>query len=290
MPDPAPPPAWPQELQTAFGVPRHPLGNRFVYAVISSRAGGLSLGVNLNPNGHCNFDCPYCEVDRGRLSANAQLDIRAMTDELERTLLALRLGILQRPPWFESLAPSLRELRQVALSGDGEPTLAPDFVGAVEAVVGVRARDRFFKLALLTNGTELHRLAVARGLALFTPADEIWIKLDGGSQKYLETVNRPEVPLEKILENILLIARQRPVVIQSLFPSVRGEKPPEPEIQAYAARLCELVAAGAQIAQVQIYTATRPRVRRDWGPLPSRVLSQIGQTVRQATKLRVEVY
>ena len=50
--------------ETAFDRPRDWLGNRFVYAVISARARGLSLGVNVNPDKKCNFDCSYCEVDR----------------------------------------------------------------------------------------------------------------------------------------------------------------------------------------------------------------------------------
>lgn len=50
--------------QAPFGRPREFLGNRFVYAVISQRAHGLSIGINLNPNKACNFDCAYCEVNR----------------------------------------------------------------------------------------------------------------------------------------------------------------------------------------------------------------------------------
>ena len=42
--------------ETAFDRPRDFLGNRFVYAVISSRAGGLSLGVTVNPDKRCNFE------------------------------------------------------------------------------------------------------------------------------------------------------------------------------------------------------------------------------------------
>ena len=276
--------------ETAFDRPRDWLGNRFVYAVISSRAGGLSLGVNMNPDHLCNFDCFYCEVDRRSPSPEKELEVDVMAAELHRTLQAVRRGQLRSRPVYQSLPAELVQLRHVALSGDGEPTLAPNFVEAVQAVARVRALGGFFKIVLLTNGTGLDQPEVLRGLEILTRSDQIWIKLDGGSQAFLDRVNRPNVPLEKILANILLVGRQRPVVIQSLFPEVNGEEPPFEEIQEYAQRLKELKAGGAQISLVQIYSAARPGVHSEWGHLPLRVLSQISQTVRQIAGLRAEVF
>ena len=100
----------------------------------------------------------------------------------------------------------------------------------------------------------------------------------------------PSVPLEKILSNILLLGRQRPVVIQSLFPAINGEEPPLEEIEQYAHRLLELKNAGAQISLVQIYSATRPSPNSESGHLPLKVLSRIAQTVRQTTGLTAEVF
>ena len=280
----------PPARETAFDRPRDFLGNRFVYAVISSRAGGLSLGVNMNPDRQCNFDCSYCEVDRHTPSHESKLAADVMATELHRTLLAVRQGQLRSRPWYQSLPAELLQLRHVALSGDGEPTLAPNFIEAVEAVVRVRALGGFFKIVLITNGTGLDQPVVLRGLEFLTKSDEAWIKLDGGTQGFVDKVNRPNVPLEKILANILLVGRQRPVVIQSLFPAIHGEEPPFEEIHEYAMRLKELKAGGAQISLVQIYSAARPGVHAEWGHLPLRVLSQIAQTVRQTAGLRAEVF
>jgi wyosine [tRNA(Phe)-imidazoG37] synthetase (radical SAM superfamily) len=280
----------PPVRETAFDRARDWLGNRFVYAVISSRAGGLSLGVNMNPDRLCNFDCSYCEVDRRSASPERQLLVDVMAAELHRTLLAVRQGQLRSRPWYQSLPAELLQLRYVGLSGDGEPTLAPKFVEAVQAVTRVRALGGFFKIVLLTNGTGLNQPEVLRGLEALTKSDEIWIKLDGGTQSFMDKVNRPNVPLEKILANILLVGRQRPVVIQSLFPAIHGEEPPPEEIQEYAQRLKELKAGGAQISLVQIYSAARPGVHAEWGHLPLRVLSQISHVVRQVAGLRAEVF
>ena len=84
-------------------------------------------------------------------------------------------------------------------------------------------------------------------------------------------LNKADCPLEKILTNILFLARQRPVIIQSLFPAINGEGPPASEIEAYVQRLKELKEAGAQIPLVQIYSATRPTAHSECGHLPLRI-------------------
>jgi wyosine [tRNA(Phe)-imidazoG37] synthetase (radical SAM superfamily) len=276
--------------ETAFDRPRDWLGNRFVYAVISSRARGLSLGVNVNPDKKCNFDCSYCEVDRRVPSTENKLDVEVMATELRKTIAYIQSGKLAARPAYHSLPAELLQLRQVALSGDGEPTLASNFIEAIQAVVRLRAVGGFFKVVLYTNGTGLDLPQVQRGLEFLTKSDEIWIKLDGGTQSFIDKVNRPDVPLEKILSNILLVGRRRPVIIQSLFPAIHGDEPPFEEIREFALRLKELKAGGAEISLVQIYSAARPGVNAEWGHLPLRVLSEIAQTVRQTAGLRAEVF
>ena len=278
--------------ETAFGYPRDFLANRFVYIVISPRAGGLSIGVNMNPDKACNFDCLYCEVDRKKPGAEARLDIKTMASELRTTLQTVRSGGLRELPRYQVLPAHMLQLQHVALSGDGEPTLTPDFPEVVQRVVHVRAISGlpFFKVVLITNATGLDRSPVQQGLRLLTREDEVWAKLDGGTEGYLARINRPQVPLSKVLANILLIGRQRPVVIQSLFPAIEGAEPPEGEIGEYAQRLKELKAGGAQISLVQIYSATRPMSQALCGHLPLRALSKIAQTVRDVAGLRVEVF
>jgi wyosine [tRNA(Phe)-imidazoG37] synthetase (radical SAM superfamily) len=278
--------------ETAFGSPRDFLDNRFVYVVVSARARGLSVGVNMCPDKNCNFKCVYCEVHRNGEIPPEPLDVEVMAAELKKTLAYVRGGRLRERPWYRTLPDELLQLRHVALSGDGEPTLSPSFGAALQAVVHVRALSGFpfFKLVLLTNATGLDQPQVLHGLRHLTRSDEVWAKLDGGTQAYVNKVNRPSVPLDKILSNILLLGRQRPVVIQSLFPAINGEEPPLEEIDQYAHRLLDLKKAGAQISLVQIYSATRPSPNSQSGHLPLKVLSRIAHTVRQTTGLTAEVF
>jgi len=278
--------------ETAFGRPRDFLNNHYVYAVISSRARGLSLGINVNPDKYCNFDCVYCEVDRRQVAPVAQLDVEEMTSELRRTIAFVQQGRLPELPAFRALPAELLQLRHVALSGDGEPTLAANFAEVVEAAIGVRALGGFpfFKMVLITNGSGLDQPQVIAGLEHFTNSDEIWVKLDGGTQEFIDRVNRPKVRLDQSLANILSLARQRPVVIQSLFATINGEEPAYGEIRQYAERLKELKNGGAQISVVQIYSATRPVSQNDCSHLPLKTLSFIAQTVRNVAGLKAEVF
>jgi wyosine [tRNA(Phe)-imidazoG37] synthetase (radical SAM superfamily) len=278
--------------QAVPGATRHFFDNRFVYCVLSQRARGLSIGVNLNPDGRCNFDCVYCEVCRGRSRRDKEIVMDVMVGELEKMLRLAHDNRMDRLPPFERTPRDFLQLEEVALSGDGEPTLCPNFIDVVQAVVHVRAQGElpFFKIVLITNCTGFDRAPVQSGMQLLTSRDEIWAKLDAGTQACMDRVNRPGISLERLLKNILLVARQRPVVIQSLFPLIDGEEPSAGEIEEYVQRLRELKEAGAQISLVQVYSAHRPAAHGGVRHLPLRTLSLIARRVRDATGLRAEVF
>jgi wyosine [tRNA(Phe)-imidazoG37] synthetase (radical SAM superfamily) len=261
--------------------------------VISPRARGLSLGVNLNPGKYCNFDCIYCEVDRSDVRPmNVPVNVKAMSSELEEMLPAADSDLGERYPIFRGLPKELLQLRHVALSGDGEPTLCPNFDEVLETVIHLRASSRVppFKIVLITNASGLDRPEVIYGIDLLTPRDEIWAKLDGGTQEYFDYLNRSEVTFTQILENIRNLGRRRPVVIQTMIPALHDQSPFEREISEYIARLGELKEAGADISLVQIYSANRPTAHSECSHLPLRELSAIAKAVRARTGLRTEVY
>lgn len=277
---------------TAFGWPRDFLGNRFIYAVISQRAHGLSIGVNLNPAKYCNFDCVYCEVERGKPRQEQPVDINVMAGELAAMLELAGQNKLRDQPRFRKIPTELLRLKEVALSGDGEPTLCPNFDRAVEAVLRVRSQQpQFFKIVLISNTAGLFLPHVQAGWQQLTLEDEIWLKLDAGTQKYMDRVNRPDhMTLQNVMANILQIGQLRPIVIQSLFPLLDGDEPEPEEIDCYIHRLQELMAGGTQISLVQIYSAHRPAQNPNCRHLPLGSLSAIARRVREQTRLRAEVF
>jgi wyosine [tRNA(Phe)-imidazoG37] synthetase (radical SAM superfamily) len=279
--------------------PRNFFNNRFVYLVISQRTHGLSIGINLNPDRLCNFDCSYCEVDRTGAAPAGRLDCAVMSDELRRMLAAVDDGEIAALPEYRAVPKELLVLKAVALSGDGEPTLCPNFAEVVESIIHVRAEQRiFFKLILISNATGLHLPEVQRGLEQFSGEDELWLKLETGTQEAMDRINRPVgSPLKNppptlglAMHNILAIGRKRPVVIQSLFPMIKGEAPTDTEIDGYIERLRELKQGGCQISLVQIYSAHRSPVNPKCGHLPLRILSDIARRVRTSTGLKAEVF
>jgi hypothetical protein len=96
--------------------------------------------------------------------------------------------------------------------------------------------------------------------------------------------------IEKIIDNILLVARHRPVIIQSLFPLLNHQEPSVEEIEHFAARLADLKRAGTQIPLVQIYSADRPTPHSRCGHLPLKTLARIAQRVREVSGLKAEVF
>lgn len=270
--------------------PREFLDNRFVYAVISSRARGLTVGVNMNPNQACNYDCPYCEVVRTPGKPEAKLDLKVLTRELIHVVALAQCGRIHELKPFSAAPAELLVLKEVALSGDGEPSLVANFEEIVKEVLVVRNLLSPFKLVVITNGSGLHRPTVQRGIDRLSLEDEIWIKLDAGTQAYMHRINGPEASLDTTLRNILIIAKKRPVVIQSLFCALEEEEPREEEITSYIGRLIALKHSGALISQVQVYSACRPPAKPGCKHLPLAQLSHIARRVREETGLNAEVF
>jgi wyosine [tRNA(Phe)-imidazoG37] synthetase (radical SAM superfamily) len=266
--------------------------NRYVYPVLSRRSKGLSIGVNLNPDKVCNFDCIYCCVDRTTPPAVREVDLDRLSLELDQMLQWAGSGEIFRTPPFDQTPPSLRRMNDVAFSGDGEPTSYPRFQEAVELAAGLLEKHGLSqtKMVLITNATLLHRPAVARALeCLDRHHGEIWAKLDAGTEGFYRLVERTTIPLSRVLENIAAAGRVRPIVIQSLFMKVNGQPPPPREILAYRDRLRELMSQGCQIKLVQIYTTARQTAEIYVAPLGEAELEAIARQVRELG-LPAEVY
>ena len=253
--------------------------NRYVYAVVSRRARGLSIGVNLNPDKACNFDCPYCQVDRTTPGGPSRIDVDALVSELE-VLLERASGDLWALPPFDSVAEELRRVADIAFAGDGEPTTPPEFPKAARAVRELR--DRLapgVPLRLLTNATLFHKEKVRAALAAF---DELWCKLDAGTEAYFQVVDGTRLPFQRILDNLLLVARERPIVIQALLLTLDGKGPDDAEIAAWVERMREIVSGGGRIDHVQVYSVARTPSDPRCGPLAPERLEAIAASARAA--------
>jgi wyosine [tRNA(Phe)-imidazoG37] synthetase (radical SAM superfamily) len=266
----------------------------YVYPVISRRSRGLSIGVNLNPDTACNFDCIYCLVDRTQPPRRRDVDLIQLRAELDQMLSLAASGQIWQQEPFAGIDARYRRINDIAFSGDGEPTAYSKFAEAVAIARDLRAAHHLpdVKLVLITNATLLDRPRVQQGLALLDPGhDEIWAKLDAGTQEYYQLVDRSKIPLSTVLSMIRALGRKRPLVIQSLFMKVRGEPTPQDEFTAYLDRLAELVEAGAKLKLVQLYTIARRTTEPYATPLEDSQLDELTQAFRRRfPSLNVEVY
>jgi wyosine [tRNA(Phe)-imidazoG37] synthetase (radical SAM superfamily) len=267
--------------------------NRYVYPVISRRSKGLSIGVNLNPDTVCNFDCVYCSVDRTTPPAVREVDLDVLREELDHLLGLAASGELFEQAPFDQTPAALRRINDVAFSGDGEPTSFQRFGDACRIAAELLAKHgrADVKIVVITNATLFHQKRVQEALAFLDGHNgEIWAKLDAGTEAYYRRIERTSIPLQRVLENILLAGRVRPVVIQTLFLRLHGEGPPEGEVEAYVGRLKDLVAGGCAIKLVQVYTVARSTAVAECTPLPAGELDAISEQVRRGTGLVVETY
>jgi len=267
--------------------------NLYVYAVVSRRSKGVSIGINLNPDKVCNFDCIYCQVDRVTPAVVRNVDITRLREELEDMLDLVESGRLFEMERFRDTPPELRRLNDIAFSGDGEPTTFPHFFEAVQMAADVKAQWNLpqLKLVLITNATMVHKPQVQSALALLrTHNGEIWAKLEAGTEDYYQQVDRTTIPFQRILDNITAEARRAPLVIQAMFMRIHDQPPLVAEVEAFCERLNEIIQAGGQIKLVQIYTVARVPTEAYVAPLFRTEVDQIVETVRCRTKLAAEAF
>lgn len=265
--------------------------NVHVYAVVSRRAGGLSIGLNLNADKVCNFDCPYCQVDRTTPGGPRQVDLARLERELDHLLGLVASGALWSVAPFDTAAPHLRRVHDIAWAGDGEPTSSAAFGATVDLVGRLRAAHGLdaVRLHLLTNATLFQRPAVAQALDRFTDlGGVIWGKLDAGTEPYFHLVNGTKLPMRRVLDNLALASRRWRLVLQCMFLRWEGQGPTDAELDAWAGRIAALLEAGGRIEQVQVYSVARVPADPRVDVLPLARLEEIGARA-QALGLEVMV-
>lgn len=238
--------------------PRDAAGLTYVYPVVSRRSGGVSIGVNLNPNKACNWACVYCQVDGLVRGAAPPIDLDLLARELTTFLAEARTD-----KWLAAHAPEgARRLTDIAFSGDGEPTTVADFdavVACVEAVVQRAGLLSALPLVLITNGSQVAKPHVQRGLArLARVSGTVWFKLDRGTRAARELVNGAATADERVLADLARAASLAPTRVQSCWFTCDGAPPDEAELQAWLALLAAARASGVALVDVMLYGLARP--------------------------------
>jgi len=231
----------------------------YVYPVISRRAGGVSVGINLNPNHACNWHCAYCQVPDLVRGVAPEIDIKLLQTELTTMLNNIQHGsfMLDRVP------ESCRKLCDLAISGNGEPTSCAVFDQVVGAIVEIMQKFKLsIPLRLISNGSYIHKAHVQRGLARMAEHHgEVWIKVDSVTDHGIKRINGIKLDATRLRQQIVAVAAICPTWIQTCMMAWDNQPPTEHELVAYIDFLNALKRDGVPIRGILLYGLARPSLQ-----------------------------
>ena len=236
-------------------------GMSYVYPVISRRAGGVSIGINLNPNNACNWRCIYCQVPDLKRGGAPEVDLEQLAGELRSFLRELLQGdFMQRRVPAEA-----RRLNDIALSGNGEPTSAKEFAQVVDLIGEIMAEFDLIgkiKLVLITNGSLIQRATAKEGLRkMASLGGEVWFKLDSATANGMRRINSTRQTVEKMHDNLRTAALLCPTWLQTCAFESDGQPPADVEREAYLKFIARLRAEGVPLQGVLLYGLARPSMQ-----------------------------
>ena len=264
-------------------------GYKYVYPVISRRAGGLSVGINLNTNNACNWRCIYCQVPNLVRGAPLPVSLPDLKFELTSFLQKILVGNYLS----EEIPEEMRRLNDIAFSGNGEPTSSPNFSDVVELVAQARSDlsvDASVKTVLITNGSLIHQKDVQLGVRrIKTITGEVWFKVDSVTKEGVARINDSPFSLRKTSSNLETVASLCDTWIQTCVFDFDGLPPSEHEQNSYLKFLRD-VALNAKVRGVLLYGVARksyqpeaPRISRldlSWLESFSKKILDLGLAVK----------
>lgn len=259
-------------------------GLTYIYPVLSRRAGGISVGINFSVNNACNWRCVYCQVPELSVGSAPDIDLLKLREELYFFLAYIDSGRFYSD---FSVDPNCRDIKDISISGNGEPTSLASFSEAIEVIKEVlerRSKLGQIKLVLITNGSLLHRDSVRRGLALWGAlGGQVWFKLDSATATGRELINSTMMPIERIMENIKVTSEVCELWLQTCLFDYPGKISFDGEVRAYQLFL-QQIRTQAKIQGVYLYTLARPSLQpeaRVIAPVPGYLLDRAADSIRR---------
>jgi wyosine [tRNA(Phe)-imidazoG37] synthetase (radical SAM superfamily) len=241
---------------------RDSAGLTYVYPVISRRSGGLSIGINLNPNNACNWRCIYCQVPDLIRGSSPKINLQQLQNELDEFLNDVINGDFYDR--FE-VAEDLRTIKDIAISGNGESTSAAEFDEIIKLIA--QSINRFalqhrIKLVLITNGSLAHKEVVQSGLSTMSSINgEVWFKLDSATDTGLKIINNASISISRVKENLKVVSALCPTWLQTCVFKLDGVLPSRNECESYLKFLSCLKDENINVNGVLLYGLARPSMQ-----------------------------
>jgi wyosine [tRNA(Phe)-imidazoG37] synthetase (radical SAM superfamily) len=236
---------------------------RYVYPVVSRRAGGVSVGINLNTNNACNWRCIYCQVPSLIRGVAPTLDLVVLEIELRDFLNELLHGDFMQ----SRVSEGARRINDIALSGNGEPTSSTEFVQVIALIARVRlevALPETVKTVLITNGSLLHRNEVQQGLRGMAKLNgEVWFKLDRASEAGMQLINDTRTSMNKVRDNLIAATACCPTWLQTCWFALDDKPPSRQDEDDYLEFVSSLLHDGHKLQGVLLYSLARPSMQAE---------------------------
>jgi wyosine [tRNA(Phe)-imidazoG37] synthetase (radical SAM superfamily) len=233
-------------------------GLKYIYSVISRRAGGLSIGVNLNVNNACNWQCIYCEIPNLTRGSPPPIELDVLEDELRFFLHEIIHGDYME----KNVAIEDRHLKDIAFSGNGEPTSAEEFPQVILIVKKILEEFNLLhkiKIRLITNGSLMHKESVLEGIQVLAKMNgEVWFKVDAALEESTKLINQVNIKPQQAIDRLKRCSEICPTFVQTCIFTIDNKEPNDKEIDAYI-KLID--SAKKSIKGVHLYGIARPSMQ-----------------------------
>ena len=233
-------------------------GLKYIYSVISRRAGGLSIGVNLNVNNACNWQCIYCEIPNLTRGSPPPIELDVLEDELRFFLHEIIHGDYME----KNVAIEDRHLKDIAFSGNGEPTSAEEFPQVILIVKKILEEFNLLhkiKIRLITNGSLMHKESVLEGIQVLAKMNgEVWFKVDAALEESTKLINQVNIKPQQVIDRLKRCSEICPTFVQTCIFTIDNKEPNNKEIDAYI-KLID--SAKKSIKGVHLYGIARPSMQ-----------------------------
>ncbi|MFZ4502526.1 MAG: radical SAM protein [Methylovulum sp.] len=260
------------------------VGMRYIYPVLSRRAGGLSIGINFNTNNTCNWRCIYCQVPDLQKGAAPALDFGLLEEELKAFFSRVLHG-----DFFESfnVIPEQRVIKDIAIAGNGEPTTLKELpeaialIGKIATAMGILPNAAFI---LITNGSLIHQPHVQQALTQLSHYNgQVWFKFDSATEAGRKLINNTGQSLSAAVENLILATKLCPTLLQICLIDYAGNGFSSTEHQAFVA-LLQAIKQRCNLQTIMVYSLARTSQQPEAAlikPMPSSVLNAFAEDIRK---------
>jgi len=267
---------------------RNIFDSKYVYPVVSRRAGGLSLGINLNTNNACNWQCIYCEIPNLSRGGPEPIEVELLKDELN-----FWIDQIINSNFLKKNTPPGTTFADVALSGNGEPTAAPEFLDVLEIIIASLKEHKLvdkIPVRLITNGSFISKKKEC--LNIFNQYHgEVWFKIDAADEDSIKLINQVNLNPNSMINNLKKCAEACQTVIQTCLLKINHQVPTNDFLKNYS----KLIKPYERlIKKIDLYSLARPSLQNNQDITIERLsldeLNNIKNILQKQLTIKIDVF